>query len=372
MPAGDKFTSNFTFTLDMGSQTMGPVTSLSGDVDVKLSVGDGAPVTVNVPVNDAPPSALKFTGAGSASLTAPATGGPAAIKVGDLLGHFSAKPFNMDVDIPCVPDSGQDQTIAQTTVEGGGEPTPAGVLYDCAYQSWNFQARVDTVADLPKSVKQGSKLSPAVTSTVTWDDFWSDSSRSINAEYKDTTAAFDTWTNETAGEGSLTFNSTPVPASGPMVWTAAGSFGSVDTSTPGTAELTVGDLTIETKNKNKFSGGTYMPATMACTVAGGEDASLGSVEVEESAPVAVPVSGKVAIKGTPKVGKKLTAVPGKASGAKISYQWLSNGKVVKNATSAKMKLTKSLKGKKVSVKATYTKSGYTKVTQTSKSVKIKK
>ena len=35
------------------------------------------------------------------------------------------------------------------------------------------------------------------------------------------------------------------------------------------------------------------------------------------------MTGKVKITGTPKVGKKLTAVPGKAAGATVNYQWLS-------------------------------------------------
>jgi hypothetical protein len=65
-------------------------------------------------------------------------------------------------------------------------------------------------------------------------------------------------------------------------------------------------------------------------------------------------------------------VPGKAAGATIKYQWLSNGKVIKKATGKTLKLTKALKGKKVSVKVTYTKTGFNAVTQTSKAVKVKK
>ena len=88
-------------------------------------------------------------------------------------------------------------------------------------------------------------------------------------------------------------------------------------------------------------------------------------------PVAVPVTGTVKITGTPKVGKTLKAVPGTTDGAKVTYKWLANGKAIKKATKPSLKLTKSLKGKKVSVKATYAKDGFLKTVQTSKALKIK-
>ena len=84
------------------------------------------------------------------------------------------------------------------------------------------------------------------------------------------------------------------------------------------------------------------------------------------------VSGKAKAKGTAKVGKKLTATPGKATGATVKYQWLLNGKAIKKATGKSLKVAKSFKGKKVSVKVSYVRSGYTTVTQTSSAVKIKK
>ena len=65
------------------------------------------------------------------------------------------------------------------------------------------------------------------------------------------------------------------------------------------------------------------------------------------------MTGKVKITGTPKVGKTLKAVPGTTDGATVKYQWLANGKAIKKATKPSLKLTKALKGKKVSVKATY-------------------
>ena len=84
------------------------------------------------------------------------------------------------------------------------------------------------------------------------------------------------------------------------------------------------------------------------------------------------MTGKAKAKGTAKVGKKLTATPGKAAGATVKYQWLLNGKVIKKATGKSLKLAKAFKGKKISVKVSYVRTGYTTVTQTSSALKIKK
>ncbi|MFT3889136.1 MAG: hypothetical protein QM713_13360 [Arachnia sp.] len=80
------------------------------------------------------------------------------------------------------------------------------------------------------------------------------------------------------------------------------------------------------------------------------------------------------ISGTAKVGKKLTAKAGTwTKGTKLTYAWYANGKVVKGKTSSTLKLTSSVKGKKITVKVTGTKSGYNKVTKTSKATaKVKK
>ncbi len=68
---------------------------------------------------------------------------------------------------------------------------------------------------------------------------------------------------------------------------------------------------------------------------------------------------KPQVTGAKKVGSTLKAkaaswVP---AGAKVKYQWLVNGKVVKNATKAKLKLLAKFAGKKVSVKVTATSPG---------------
>ena len=55
----------------------------------------------------------------------------------------------------------------------------------------------------------------------------------------------------------------------------------------------------------------------------------------------------------------------------MKYQWLRNGKAIKKATKASYKLTAKDKGKKVSVKVTYSKAGLTTVVKKSAAKKVK-
>ena len=72
------------------------------------------------------------------------------------------------------------------------------------------------------------------------------------------------------------------------------------------------------------------------------------------------------ISGTAKVGRKLTLVRGTwTSGTSFSYRWYVNGKAIKGATKSSYTLTKGTKGKRITVKVTGRRSGYTTVTRTS-------
>jgi heme-binding NEAT domain protein len=76
---------------------------------------------------------------------------------------------------------------------------------------------------------------------------------------------------------------------------------------------------------------------------------------------------KPKITGQAKVGKTLAAKAGAwTKGTKLTYHWSANGKRIKGAVGAKLKLAKALKGKKISVEVTGTKGGYTTVTKESK------
>ncbi|MFT4218099.1 MAG: hypothetical protein QM619_13085, partial [Micropruina sp.] len=81
------------------------------------------------------------------------------------------------------------------------------------------------------------------------------------------------------------------------------------------------------------------------------------------------------ITGTTKVGQTLTANPGTwtPSDTMLAYQWYRNGKKIKAATTATYTLAKADKNKKITVKVTGKKDGYTSLTKTSKKTgKIKK
>jgi uncharacterized protein YjbI with pentapeptide repeats len=79
------------------------------------------------------------------------------------------------------------------------------------------------------------------------------------------------------------------------------------------------------------------------------------------------------ISGTAKSGStlKVTSVSW-VKGAKITYQWLSNGVAIKGATKSSLKISSTLKGKKISVKVTQSATGYTTATKTSATVTVSK
>ncbi|MGM0929146.1 MAG: S8 family serine peptidase [Actinomycetota bacterium] len=77
-------------------------------------------------------------------------------------------------------------------------------------------------------------------------------------------------------------------------------------------------------------------------------------------------TAKPKISGTAKIGKPLTAKRGTWTvGTKFSYQWYANGKAVKKATQSSFKPTSSQRGKKLTVKVTGSRAGYTTVSKTS-------
>lgn len=74
------------------------------------------------------------------------------------------------------------------------------------------------------------------------------------------------------------------------------------------------------------------------------------------------------VSGTTKVGRTLTAKAGswQPSGGKVTYQWYRGSSKISKATKSTYKLTSADKGRTIKVKVTYTKSGYTTVSKTSK------
>lgn len=79
------------------------------------------------------------------------------------------------------------------------------------------------------------------------------------------------------------------------------------------------------------------------------------------------------VTGKAKVGKKLKVKAGTwTKGTKLSYQWYAGKKMIKGATAPKLTLTKTLKGKKVSVHVTGKKAQYLTTATASKKVTVTK
>lgn len=363
---GSKVPTGITMTADFGSLSMGPVTSLTGSFDIPLTLGTST-ATFKTEPQTVPNTALVYTGAGSVDLTAPAAAGAAPITVGTIAGHFKA----MGIDIPatCTPDTGSNLTVGTVNVtDGGGEPT--GLSYTCTLTGG------PAPVDLPSTVT--IDVTPPATATA-GEPFESDVDVTIDMG-NIALGPVDGFTGELdldflvgdqASVGTLPIDPVTLTPNvkNDVVLHAAGPVELLAPATPGTADIEIATIT---RNLMASVFGTQMANTGDCTPVAGQDLTVGSVDVEQAEPVAVPVTGTVKITGTPKVGKTLKAVAGKTDGATVKYQWLSGGKAIKGATKPSLKLTKALKGKKVSVKATYSKDGFLPVTQTSKAVTVKK
>ena len=87
------------------------------------------------------------------------------------------------------------------------------------------------------------------------------------------------------------------------------------------------------------------------------------------------VKGAPSANGTSfRSGKTLTAITGtwSPSPSSYSYRWLRNGKSISGATKSKYKLTSKDRGKKISVRVTASKAGYTTTSATSSSHSVKR
>ncbi|MFD1250296.1 hypothetical protein ACFQ3F_21055 [Nocardioides ginsengisoli] len=100
------------------------------------------------------------------------------------------------------------------------------------------------------------------------------------------------------------------------------------------------------------------------------DSAFAWAQTERTAPVALgtfAVTGKPALKGKAKVGKRLkVVVPAAPAGVTVKVQWLLGKKPISRATATSLKLAKSYRGKVVRARVTYTRPGYAPVAQTVK------
>jgi 5-hydroxyisourate hydrolase-like protein (transthyretin family) len=100
----------------------------------------------------------------------------------------------------------------------------------------------------------------------------------------------------------------------------------------------------------------------------------GSATSASTAPVAkgtLTLRKAPVVKGDATVGQVLRATSGtwKQQSIRTSYQWLAGGKKIAHATMARLKVTHSLKGKRISVQVTARKTGYSAASVTSKATR---
>jgi hypothetical protein len=73
------------------------------------------------------------------------------------------------------------------------------------------------------------------------------------------------------------------------------------------------------------------------------------------------------IRGKAKIGRTLTAKPGRwTPGTRLTYRWFANGKPISGATSARLRLTKKLDHRRITVRVTGRLSGYATVVKVSR------
>ncbi len=85
------------------------------------------------------------------------------------------------------------------------------------------------------------------------------------------------------------------------------------------------------------------------------------------------MSPRPKIGGKAKVGKRVKArTSGWTRGTKFRYQWFVGKKAIRGATGKKLRISRSLKGKKISVKVTGSKKGFKKASAKSRATKVKK
>lgn len=363
--SGSAFDSDLSIKLDMGSASFGPVTGLTGTWDVPLTVG-GASKTFTTKSQTIPMTALVVNDAGKLGLTAPAAVGDAPITVGTIVGHVVADPFGLALTVTCTPNAGEDLTVGKVTVAGGGEPE--ALKYTCVVNGGPTPLSLPSTVDLeitpPATATAGQPFEAPVDITV---DMGSVMFGPVDGFTGDLDLDF--LVGDQASVGTVPIDPVTLTpnVAGPVVLHGAGVVELLAPAKTGPADI---DIAYVVRKLQASVFGSSVANNGDCTPDAGQDLTVGSVDV--TAPKAVAVTGAVKITGTPKVGKTLKAVPGKADGATVTYQWLSNGKAIKGATKSSLKLSKALKGKKVSVKATYGKDGFTPAVQTSKAVTVKK
>lgn len=151
----------------------------------------------------------------------------------------------------------------------------------------------------------------------------------------------------------------------------AGSY-HIDRLEPGTYRVQLMDASGVLPGEFWNNAPTFAQATDV-VVGLGQTVNLGDsvLGVAAAPPVLVANTAKPTIAGKAVVGRRLTAKAGTWSPAGVSYtyQWFAGGKAIKGATTAKLKLTATEQGKKITVQVTASAPSATSATATSKATK---
>jgi hypothetical protein len=259
---------------------------------------------------------------------------------------------------PTVPTTAPQINVPVTVNEGTWSPT--GLTFK--YQWYRGAGKITGATGrsyTPVPADEGQKLSVRVTGTKT-----NYNSTTVSSNQTDPVAQDDGSLHNT---GSPTIGGTATVGS-TIVATSVGTW----SSSPGTAPTPYNYSRQWLRNGSPIpgaTGGSYVlgAADLGKRISLRVTASLPSwvADTAESAQTAQVAKGTLATSGTPlikgklRVGKRLTAVPPTCRPAStVHYQWMRSGKPIANATKVKYKLKKADKGKKISVRVTFTHTAY--------------
>lgn len=142
------------------------------------------------------------------------------------------------------------------------------------------------------------------------------------------------------------------------VWTRNGN--AIKGATAGTYRLTAKD------QGKKIQVAEYPRATGYATTSYARSAATGKIRIGRLTTTRPRIGGKA------KVGNRVVArAKGWTNATKFSYQWFLGTKAIKGATKKKLRVTRSMRGKKLVVKVTGKKAGYKKATVKSRPKKVR-
>jgi len=254
-------------------------------------------------------------------------------------------------------DSTQQAGSVQFSYTAGGVTFPLGSPVAVSYATSTATTGTATLSTtaLPPSAPNGTSL----TATFTPTDPSYNSSTSAALAYTVNPVAnkptisgkHQVGQSETCSDGSLDFGVTATYA-----WLANGK-------------------QIGTGSRITVPGSAYNKS-LQCKASVHDGTGPSSSATSNSAKVklgaALRATRKPTLSGSHKVGKTERVKTGTWSvkGAKFTYQWLLNGKVIRHATKSTFKPTRGDKGKKLSCRVTASVSGYAKGSATTSSVKV--